>query len=1816
MAGFEDTRRAYENAKIARDGAQEKLRAAASAVKRAERAAVEGLRGDQRRRADPIPIAADLKRALTAAERGMRVAETAFLRAERDFAVAVPDPRRDLGQLPDTDPFLLFPVRLETRFKGRELLVRIYPDSLLSDSFEERLSESELKNAKRYWVDDWRADGNDTLRRAAWAALVQAHGTGRARWIVKSYVPVNAADAPKKDDGAAVIVVPSETPVPVSESDAIAEYVRLLWISKGNPDLLRDAQDFLQAKFGADRAAAITKTYVLANLADQPRIDPPPSPPMRVAFLNFPSKPSLREASWAAAPRAEPMPDRFVLVLKRAGVRREVLGERVRVPLYTGFDPSGLTGMPKQLGATIEFPAETRWLADFDEAVKAGMGFRVQLADDEQATGFDRLYAIGLSLSDDAKSGRKRLNRFVEHRLFSAAGFEIVPQGTPTNNTEDKDSGFSFTEDPDAVFDALEGAGLFTVTPDRARKRDGQWLAEALGLDMELAKRILNSGGGDQSIAQAMNAALWPATIGHHFLSLLSPVTSRATVANTHRYFVDHVSGQGRMPAIRIGRQPYGILPVTAFDRTAWLGLEGGHPRSDAFLVQVKQLLDRMDGRFRKFAAGVVQAGDGSEAQQTLLDILGLHPASVEFHTRYGQSAAHVANILGISGLNWSSISQSPSLHANIEAFLRNLGYGGNELPRIASIFFQATQGILDGGVVCSEPRNPDFESEHAGYLNWLLKAGRDSVEALRVQQGIPGGVPKALLYMLLRHALLLAYSEAAGEAHLRLDGFDEKKLGLLLREEPLPHVRRQRPGALASESRWEALYKIEPKISENQQISVAEYLAKNIGRIRETDMLAEQLNALETLIRGSREQLERAFAEHIDLCSYRLDAWELAIPRIQLERMDQRTGTYLGAYGWLEDVRPDQGGLIRARLGREITDLLDPGGRLPPLMIDPANGGLIQAPSLNQAVTGAILRNAYMTGDSDVERESIGVNLSSERVRKALLLADGMRQGQRLNALLGYHFERGLHDRFAEAETDEFILDLRLALPLDSGRLKDTQAQVGEAGKVEARDVVDGLKLVEQMRKTGIRTYPFGLTIAASPISDEQRKVIESEAAKLEDLHDALGDLVLAEAVQQSVQGNFDRVASSLDAFAKGEAPPEPDVVRTPSTGISIAHRVAIHLDANAAPGPSPRATAEPAVNAWLAASLPPMERIGCVARWTDPANGTADHADVTLDALGLTPLDLVHAFEAEELTNFGELDDLVVERVVAMKAGTFRTDAALDIRYMEAPAGAISLFEAAALIRPLAALVKSARPLRPGDLMLEAEAVLGVEDALTFDASGLDSGLVNLEDLITDMKDFESDAKAAQANAQTTHQAASEAVDVLVTKACALALRAMAFGLPQSRPGRYRDAARRLFADIMRSATALADDWAVRLGRCDAALAELPGANDADTIAILRRAETEVPLAVLSGLTAPAALEIAVRAARNAFAAKIATLRALVGTHARSITEALKSFEQILADVQFTTTVTTTASRAEIGAFVLEAEAGVAAVRAIAMKRAATAAAKRTAADSAAGETRVNLLDETAKALFGEGFRIVPQFELPPQARAEFDNALAATRAGETFKYLTDTLKVPFPLDEWLYGIARVREPMRHAETATVLAEAFGAAPPRLEALQFPFRPGDFWLGLDFPKDYDIDRARLLYTAHFATPPANASAFRGLLIDEWSEVIPGIRREAGVTEENVHTQSTGVSFHFDRPNAEAPQSLLLVTPASWSGKWQWEDVVGALDWAWDLARLRAVEPEKIDDPNLSHLLPATVMAAAAREVTISAVLAANVNVAKFLRD
>ena len=71
-----------------------------------------------------------------------------------------------------------------------------------------------------------------------------------------------------------------------------------------------------------------------------------------------------------------------------------------------------------------------------------------------------------------------------------------------------------------------------------------------------------------------------------------------------------------------------------------------------------------------------------------------------------------------------------------------------------------------------------------------------------------------------------------------------------------------------------------------------------------------------------------------------------------------------------------------------------------------------MHAPSLDHAVTAAVLRSAWMAYGSGAQDAPFGVDLSSERVRRGMWLLEGVRNGVDLAELLGGRLERRLHDQ------------------------------------------------------------------------------------------------------------------------------------------------------------------------------------------------------------------------------------------------------------------------------------------------------------------------------------------------------------------------------------------------------------------------------------------------------------------------------------------------------------------------------------------------------------------------------------------------------------------------------------------------------------------------------------------------------------------------------------------------------------------------------------------------------------------------------------
>jgi hypothetical protein len=182
------------------------------------------------------------------------------------------------------------------------------------------------------------------------------------------------------------------------------------------------------------------------------------------------------------------------------------------------------------------------------------------------------------------------------------------------------------------------------------------------------------------------------------------------------------------------------------------------------------------------------------------------------------------------------------------------------------------------------------------------------------------------------------------------------------------------------------------------------------------------------------------------------------------------------------------------------------------------------------------------------------------------------------------------------------------------------------------------------------------------------------------------------------------------------------------------------------------------------------------------------------------------------------------------------------------------------------------------------------------------------------------------------------------------------------------------------------------------------------------------------------------------------------------------------------------------------------------------------------------------------------------------------------------------------WLTRLGRVRRGVERLVTTLGYAEALetGDALTAVVA-QSPYDPGsatERWAALP-SADGTSPGPRLSLVLHTpgATVPADPAAVLtgrlcGLIVDEWTEVVPRDRR------------TTGVALHIDAPDAAPPQAVLLAVPPDASPIWTPELLGATVEAALDLARLRAVDYEALhpDSPtavaDIGQLAPAALLA------------------------
>jgi len=308
-------------------------------------------------------------------------------------------------------------------------------------------------------------------------------------------------------------------------TDDETAWAALFWRVQADPTAGDLDETWLQLvrRFGASRAAWLVE----ASRPGQPA-------------------PVPREGPWPRPALTRLLPDRFAVLTLSGGVPINVAAAGAPPRFVTWTEP--VTADLTLTSIDVD-PADTPWWRDLATARAAGMAVAIPVPAGTPA--IDTLVVVGVRgprAADPATAGLSAL--LAAHAVSS--GVALLPAGTPTNNSAELRSAYS----PQAQEQAARSVrdGVLQAPPAPAAGTAAARLARALGVPGTALATLDGAGAGAAATTDAarlvvglgaqgaLRRQLGPA--GDGLWALLEP--------------------GGPAPTLRIGRQPYGVLPATA----------------------------------------------------------------------------------------------------------------------------------------------------------------------------------------------------------------------------------------------------------------------------------------------------------------------------------------------------------------------------------------------------------------------------------------------------------------------------------------------------------------------------------------------------------------------------------------------------------------------------------------------------------------------------------------------------------------------------------------------------------------------------------------------------------------------------------------------------------------------------------------------------------------------------------------------------------------------------------------------------------------------------------------------------------------------------------------------------------------------------------------------------------------------------------------------------------------------------------------------------------------------------------------------------
>ena len=1045
----------------------------------------------------------------------------------------------------------------------KQLCVRIFPDDIFIHQHEKLLSKEELTEGKRFWIKYFIASENESHEREAWSSFWRKFEVMRASWIARTLRPEELSKfsdrQPFKNSGVLeklldeLVEISNNYNIDESKSQTcneskviemvqvflpkfyevrkiVMQYSKIVdyLFQKINGDLSyvkRRLETFiffynknLEYKKRADMAytdldfQSLSAFYdelndLLAHIEDHEvslevmvdeyleRLD------FKEVF--FKQNIKTRDGDAFTPPLSAILPNRFLFfgdtMLNINGKKRNKrivhAGRKVKKGLKLSIDFGEDNNInPYHLDVEtgeIDIRGGIRWMTDYEIAVKSGMAITIPLphSDSEyEKAKFSVIYVLGVKdkVSDDM------LEDFYNGHIYGQSGLDFLKIGTPTNSFDDIVSGYNSDES------LLEQKRFEIDVKENFKGANSKQLFDSLsntiGIDINKFNttlgRVNSYDNNEIQKAKTTNAMMCEELSDAFKIAKDGSVEKCKTglfLKKIPEFVTNYTFARGIIPPLRIGNQPYGILPTTAYSKFELESasddiINYSNPSFLKFARELYYLLKRLTNIWNGLKRDHVIHSENlkkGNPQKRYLEMMNLTPTSVSFFER-------------------TLIEALPILHPAI-----------NYMP------IENTQNAV--AKILKDMFDITFETNK---------------NSARVLDELP---------LFRSHAI---------------DGMLEEFFDKEANEPTL-----------------------KPFIEE---------ILYGIGTESTTKDNKEKLLTI-----MEEDEIPLLVAEFMDLFTYRLDAWWSGLVNFQLERIRKGEfgkasfATSIGAYGWLfnlnRNINKSKKELPKAQADKIVQEM-NLRDQKSPIFQDEEHNEFILAPSINQAITAAILRSAYKKSKIEDGDSRLCINLSSLRVRKALRLIDGVRNGLSVGAVLGADLERGLHEAYKTSgqELDRYIYPLRQLFPL---KMEIKSESEGPEANSYIMSVINGELLLNKInqdnedneasdfRSRSLSNYLLASNPDAEPVKwfhdlfkgrpSAHKLIAARQIEQLADTFDALSDLVLSEGVYQLVQGNRVAFSALMQNMQDGRIFNLPQITEIPIHSAVVRHKVAIALDA-----------------------------------------------------------------------------------------------------------------------------------------------------------------------------------------------------------------------------------------------------------------------------------------------------------------------------------------------------------------------------------------------------------------------------------------------------------------------------------------------------------------------------------------------------------------------------------------------------------------------------------------------------------------------------